>query len=162
MYYRGINGKTAVKDIAFVDVVLTKSGGIMGGYARSGDNVAFAMKFENVYASFAKGGNDWYVGLLGEANLNQNAVFVNCVFVGAGARNPAVVGRVGSYKLDMTNCYLVGANPYGASLHSGDQAYLDGLHLATTNTAYSFADLAEMQAGYQGGLADFIEKILGL
>jgi hypothetical protein len=32
----------------------------------------------------------------------------------------------------------------------------------STNTAYSFVDIAAMKEGYNGGLSEFIEKIVGL
>lgn len=129
-------------------------------------NSATPIVIDNVFLSVASTTTDWYVGLLGYCNLKdanaftmKNSVIMNNISDG-NAEKVGVIGRVGSYAINMTNCYLINTKGYVASVNSGTTEEKDALHLPSTNTAYSYTNADAFAEEYLGGnireISDFV------
>ena len=154
----------SVMNVAFTNVQTQGNIGVFGAYDR--DNGG-AISLENVLVQISSITSDWYVGLLGMANLTMNMSMTNCVVVCdfADTSKGAIVGRIGSCAINMTNCHLVNTKGYVQSLNTAlTPEKQQALHLPATNTATSYTDkaafIAALGEGSVNGLAEFMYAVL--
>ena len=161
--FKNFNGGSIV-DVAFTGVQTQGNIGVFGSYDR---NKGKAILLENVLVEISSRTADWYVGLLGMANLIEDVTMTNCVVICnfTDTTKGAIVGRIGSKAIKMTNCYLVNTKGYVASLNTAlSEEKQKELHLPATNTVSSYANKAAFMDAYRAnsvkGLAEFIRTIL--
>ena len=161
--FKNFNGGSIV-DVAFTGVQTQGNIGVFGSYDRGKGK---AILLENVLVEISSRTADWYVGLLGMANLIEHITMNSCVVICdfADTAKGAIVGRIGSMAIKMTNCYLVNTKGYVASLNTAlSEEKQKELHLPATNTVSSYANKAAFMDAYRAnsvkGLAEFIRTIL--
>lgn len=158
-YYGG-----TIKDLAITNVNAIGSIGVLG--ANTDRNQMRVTNIDNIYVHVATATSN--VGLFNTCNLTNPVNISNSVIV-SNVANCGIWVKVASKATNVTNSYLVNVKPYldshyrpsGSDLSAITDAQKE-IMFPSTNTAYSFADVAAMTEGYNGGLSEFIEKIVGL